>query len=160
MNLADAIALFIDRTDFAGDDEAGIPGARRGEGIGGGEIGRKAIKAGFGGQKLVMEHLPPGGMGEIAGAEKGNALAACPELEYGGHAVGAGSAGVFGVDMEIGGVHCVYALLCCGMKRGKGTGPMNGRRFMILLFYRITAAPRDPCFALRRERRAPSRSCR
>ena len=54
---------------------------------------------------VICQHLPPGRMGEIAGAQQGNALAARPELEHGGHAVAAGGAGIFGMNMQIGSVH-------------------------------------------------------
>ena len=88
--------LFVDGADLAGDDE---PGRFAGSGVRQAQGLPEGIDALSGGDQLLPQLRPPGGMGEVPGAQQLDALPPGPPVQMGCVAVMAGGAGEPGVDM-------------------------------------------------------------
>lgn len=104
MDLAGAAMALIDAADLPAHHKPGRLAAK----------GPAFRQAGFlleGIQALLcrfqglLEGLPPGGMGEIPGADQPQALVPGPKLQMGRVAIPAGGPGIFGVDVKVCNVH-------------------------------------------------------
>ena len=102
--LPDPAVFLINGADLPGDGEIGAALLAVGA-VGQAELRAEAVEAVSGGDQLFLELLAPGGVGEVSGAQDGNALAAGPEVQGFGGAVPAGGPGVAGVDVQVGEKH-------------------------------------------------------
>ncbi len=102
VNLAGSAVLFIDGADLSGKDKAGaFPGSPPGKL----KLRTQAIEAVPLGEQALSQLLPPGGMGEIPGAQQPDPLFAPPKLQPLGHAFPAGCPGVSGMNVQICDIH-------------------------------------------------------
>ena len=98
---------FVDAADLTGDEE---PGSDSGGGVRQAQIVPQSVEPLLGGEELLPELRPPGGMGEVPGAHQGDALPPGPPVQMGQVPVAAGGPGEAGVDVEIGDIHGSHPL--------------------------------------------------
>ena len=104
MDLSNLAVFLINGADFSGDDKIRAAGFTAGA-LGQAKLRTKTVQPVFGGDQLLPELLPPGGVGEISGAQDGNSLPAGPKLQHFRNTVPAGSPGVAGVNVQVGKNH-------------------------------------------------------
>ena len=92
----------VDGADLPGDDE---PGRLAAHAAGQPQLRPQGVHALPGGDQLLLQLRPPGGMGEVPRAQQPDALPAGPPVQMGQVAVPAGGPGEAGVDVEIGDIH-------------------------------------------------------
>ena len=104
MDFARAPGLLVDRGNFHFEHEAhvGAAGGRKLPGDALFDVVAQAEQPGLGGNELVLEFRAPGRMGEVAGADDGDALAGCPPGEVLEVEVPAGRARIFRVNVQVG----------------------------------------------------------
>ena len=105
VHLAHPTVLFVDAADLAAEHEFCFLRLRRLKGIGHPVFVPQRIHALARLAQLLRKHLPPRRVREVAGANQRYALAFCPQIQHGGHAVSAGSSGILGMDVQIRRVH-------------------------------------------------------
>ena len=74
------------------------------------QIVPQSVEPLLGGEELLPELRPPGGMGEVPGAHQGDALPPGPPVQMGQVPVAAGGPGEAGVDVKIGDIHGSHPL--------------------------------------------------
>ncbi len=104
VDLAGALAVLVDGGDLHGQHEPHLPaaGGRQAAGEVSVEVATQPEQAGLGGFEHLAQVLEPGGVGEIAGPDQRDALAARPPGQVLDVAVFAARAGILRVDVQIG----------------------------------------------------------
>ncbi len=104
MDLAHFSVLFINGTDFARNDEPGLKMDPRGA-VFPAKVIFERIEPLPGRNKLFLEFLTPGRMGEIPRPDQVKPFAPRPQFENLGNAFPAGRPGIFRMNMKIGNKH-------------------------------------------------------
>ena len=106
--LAGFAILLIDGADFPRKHK---PGRRPGHGAGQALAFLEGIQPLLRRFQLLLQFLPPFGMGEIPRAQQGDALHPGPKLQVRRIAIGAGGSGITGMNVQIGNQHGARPLL-------------------------------------------------
>ena len=103
MDFAGAVGLLVDGGNLHLEHEAYRGAARRRQRLRHRrlDVVAQAVEAGLGGNELLLELGAPGGMGEVAGSDEADALAARPGGQVLEIEVAAGRTGVFRMDVQV-----------------------------------------------------------
>src|SRR5262245_18690512 len=132
MDFAGAVGLLVDGGDFDLEHEAYRGAARRWQRLYNRllDVAAQAIKAGLGGDELLLELRAPGRMGEVAGADHADALAARPGGKMLEIEIPARRPRVFRMDVQVRveahGSHALFRATPCSSDLRERSGGASG----------------------------------